>query len=151
MQTITTNQFLNYLEALNLFRWKITETPSAFEAIISQDTKPNLNDFTQVMLKEDGTYWVRLSKKDINNSLITKDFFSLKRDDFFTTVTKDVFVIKYQMQPILTVFILEPKFEPKKQVLANIAKANHAISQLMQGKSEYKEAQAKLNQLQTSN
>ena len=134
MQTITTNQFLNYLEALNLFRWKITETPSAFEAIILKDTKPNLNDFTQVMLKEDGTYWVRLSKKDINNSLITKDFFSLKRDDFFTTVTKDVFVIKYQMQPILTVFILEPKFEPKKQVLANIAKATILSANLCRAK-----------------
>ena len=75
----------------------------------------------------------------------------MQRDHFFTTVTKDVFVINYQMQPILTVFILEPKFEPKKQVLANIAKANHIIRQIMQGKSEYKEAQAKLNQLQTSN
>ena len=75
----------------------------------------------------------------------------MQRDQFFTTVTKDVFVISYKMQTILTVFILDPKFEPKKQVLANIAKANHTIRQLMQGKSEYKEAQAKLNQLQTSN
>ena len=75
----------------------------------------------------------------------------MQRDKFFTTVTKDYFAISYEMQTILTVFILEPKFEPKKQVLANIAKANHTISQLMQGKSEYKEAQAKLNQLQTSN
>lgn len=75
----------------------------------------------------------------------------MQRDHFFTTVTKDMFVISYKMQTILTVFILEPKFEPKKQVLANIAKANHTIRQLMQGKSEYKEAQAKLNQLQTSN
>ena len=75
----------------------------------------------------------------------------MQRAHFFTTVTKDMLVISYKMQPILTVFILEPKFEPKKQVLENIAKANHTIRQLMQGKSEYKEAQAKLNQLQTSN
>ena len=75
----------------------------------------------------------------------------MQRDKFFTTVTKDYFAISYEMKPILTVFIIEPKFEPKKQVLANISKANYIISQLMQGKSEYKEAQAKLNQFQTSN
>lgn len=63
----STEDFLEYLEANQIFRWTIKETPSAYEAIISKDTdiasKKEL--FTQFLLNEDGTYWVRLSKKDI--------------------------------------------------------------------------------------
>ena len=62
--TISVENFHQYLESLNLFRWSIIETKSAFEAIISQDTKPNLKDFTQVLKNEDGTWWVRLAKVD---------------------------------------------------------------------------------------
>ena len=147
MQTITTNQFLNYLEALNLFRWKITETPSAFEAVISKDTKPNLKDFTQVLLNDDGTYWVRLSKEDINNELITGTFFKLKKDNFFTSVTKDYFVISYNMKPILTVFILEQIHEPKRQVLANIQRAQGIIKSLISGTCKYPEATKTVNEI----
>ena len=147
MQTITSNQFLNYLEALNLFRWKITETPSAFEAVISQDTKPSLKNFTQVLLNDDGTYWVRLSKKDVNNELITGGFFKLKKDKFFTTVTKDYFAISYEMKPVLTVFILEQKYEPKRQVLDNIQRAQRIIKSLISGTCKYPEATKTVNKI----
>lgn len=67
--------FLAYLESLNLFRWDITETKTGFEATISERTVPNLNNFTQVNRNDDGTWWVRLSKQDVNNQNITGGFF----------------------------------------------------------------------------
>lgn len=74
---ITTTEFHNYLIHLNLFRWQIIETPTGFEATISKDCNPNLSDFTQVQRNEDGTWYVRLSKKDIHNEAITKGFFTV--------------------------------------------------------------------------
>ena len=71
----------------------------------------------------------------------------MQRDKFFTTVTKDAFAISYAMQPLLTVHILEPKFSPIRQVQENIKKSNRIISGLMRGKSQYKEAQNKLNSI----
>ena len=73
---IKTNDFINYLESLKLFRWSITETPSAFEAVISKDTKPNTKNFTNWLINEDGTYFVRLSKLDVFNDKITFGFFT---------------------------------------------------------------------------
>ena len=73
---ITKERFLSYLENLGLFRWSITETPSEFEAIISKDTRPDIDNFTNWQIREDGTYWVRLSKKDLLNEKITKGFFN---------------------------------------------------------------------------
>ncbi len=66
----TSSDFYDYLTALDLFRWSIKETPLAFEAIISMDTKPNLKNFTNVLLNEDKTYFVRLTKVDCTNKLI---------------------------------------------------------------------------------
>lgn len=73
---MTTENFLQYLESLNLFRWNITETNLAFEATISTRTIPNLKNFTQVLQNEDGTWWVRLSKADLQNESITGGFFA---------------------------------------------------------------------------
>lgn len=75
---MTTENFLQYLESLNLFRWNITETESAFEAVISMKTRPLLKNFTMVLLNEDGTYWVRLAKVDMQNEAITNGFFTSK-------------------------------------------------------------------------
>ena len=75
---MTTENFLQYLESLNLFRWNITETESAFEAVISIRTRPLLKNFTMVLLNEDGTYWVRLAKVDMQNEAITNGFFTSK-------------------------------------------------------------------------
>lgn len=76
--TITTAHFVNYLETLNLFRWNATETKSAFEATLSMRTVPNLKNFTQVLKNEDGTWWVRLAKVDLQNESITGGFFAHK-------------------------------------------------------------------------
>ena len=51
----------------------------------------------------------------------------MQRDKFFTTVTKDYFAIYYEMKPVLTVFILEQKYEPKRQVMDNIQRAQRII------------------------
>lgn len=69
-QISSKEDFFNYLTNLGLFRWSITETPSAYEAIISENTKPKLKNFTNVLLRKDGTYWVRLSKLDCSNKEI---------------------------------------------------------------------------------
>ena len=74
---ITTTDFLRYLELLGLFRFKLDETTHSFEATVVSTTKPNIGDFTQMYLKEDGTYYVRLSKKDLDNTEITKGFFNI--------------------------------------------------------------------------
>ncbi|MGH2666078.1 hypothetical protein [Flavobacterium sp.] len=76
METITTLDFLKYLESLNLFRWNITLNKNGFEAVISQDTVPSIKNFTQVEENKDGTFWVRLSKIDIYNESITNGFFN---------------------------------------------------------------------------
>ncbi len=70
------DKFFDYLVSLDLFRWHIVETPSAFEATLSIESKPNLSDFTQVSQNEDGTWWVRLAKVDVHNEAITKGFFN---------------------------------------------------------------------------
>ena len=72
---MTTENFLQYLESLNLFRWSITETESAFEANISMGTVPDLKNFTMIRKDEDGTYRVRLAKVDLFNEAITNGFF----------------------------------------------------------------------------
>ncbi len=61
---MTKDQFHQYLIDLNLFRWNVVETISAFEATISQTTTPQMKDFTTVLLNDDGTWWVRLAKVD---------------------------------------------------------------------------------------
>jgi len=76
MKTITTEMFFDYLESLDLFRWKIVENENGMEAIIGQGTKPNLENFTQVQRQKDGTFWVRLSNSDYFNNSITKGFFN---------------------------------------------------------------------------
>ena len=73
---ISIENFHQYLESLNLFRWSIIETKSAFEAIISARTIPNLINFTMVLKNEDGTWWVRLAKVDLQNESITGGFFA---------------------------------------------------------------------------
>lgn len=69
------DQFFNYLVALNLFRWNIMETEDSFVACVSQESNPNVSDFTQVYQNNDGTWSVRLSKADMYNEAITKGFF----------------------------------------------------------------------------
>lgn len=69
------DQFFNYLVALNLFLWNICETNDSFEACISQESNPNLNDFTEVRQNPDGTWYVRLAKLDLFNDSITTGFF----------------------------------------------------------------------------
>jgi hypothetical protein len=73
---ITTLDFFNYLESLDLFRWSISNTPNGMEAILSQDSKPCRDNFTQVLRNGDGTWFVRLSNADYHNDLITKGFFN---------------------------------------------------------------------------
>jgi hypothetical protein len=73
---MTTEKFLQYLESLGLFRWSITENHSGMEAVLSSSTKPKLENFTQVLLNSDGTWWVRLSKQDYFNESITGGFFN---------------------------------------------------------------------------
>ena len=72
---ITTGQFYDYLESLDLFRWNITSTKTGIEAILGESDDPKLSDFTQVKKNDDGTWLVRLSKADYFNELITKGFF----------------------------------------------------------------------------
>jgi len=64
-----TNDFFNYLTSLDLFRWSIKETENGFEAILSDSKKPNVKNFTQIKKEKDGTFWVRLSKKDIEQNI----------------------------------------------------------------------------------
>ena len=73
----------------------------------------------------------------------------MQKDKFFTAVTKDKFVISYDSVHVLTVHLLEQKHEPKKQVLANIQKAQGIIKSLMSGRSKYGEAQKIVNYLVT--
>ena len=61
----TKEDFQSYIDSLGLFRWKISETVSGLEAILSSKSVPNLDDFTQFQKQDDVTFWVRLSKKDI--------------------------------------------------------------------------------------
>jgi len=72
---VTSEQFLSYLESLGLFRWKLTQNINGFEAILPENSYPNISDFTQVLKNADGTWFVRLSKSDFYNNLITKGFF----------------------------------------------------------------------------
>lgn len=74
---ITNEDFLKYLEFRGLHRWTLKKTESGFEAVVSAGEKPIRSHFTQVLIQDDGTYWVRLSKKDLDNKLITNNFFNL--------------------------------------------------------------------------
>ena len=71
----------------------------------------------------------------------------MQRDKFFTTVTKDYFAISYEMKPVLTVFILEQKYEPKRQVLDNIQRAQRIIKSLISGTCQYPEATKTVNEI----
>lgn len=71
----------------------------------------------------------------------------MQRDKFFTTVTKDYFAISYEMKLVLTVFILEQKYEPKRQVLANIQRAHGIIKSLISGTCKYPEATKTVNEI----
>ena len=71
----------------------------------------------------------------------------MQRDKFFTTVTKDYFAISYEMKTVLTVFILEQKYEPKRQVLANIQRAQRIIKSLISGTCKYSEATKTVNEI----
>ena len=71
----------------------------------------------------------------------------MQRDKFFTTVTKDYFAISYEMKPVLTVFILEQKHEPKRQVLDNIQRAQGIIKSLISGTCKYPEATKTVNEI----
>jgi hypothetical protein len=73
---ITTKDFEQYLQSMNLDCDNIVETDSAFEATLSMGTVPNLKNFTQVLKNEDETWWVRLSKEDLFNDAITNGFFA---------------------------------------------------------------------------
>lgn len=71
----------------------------------------------------------------------------MQRDKFFTTVTKDYFIITYEQKPVLTVFILEQIHEPKRQALANIQRAQGIIKSLISGTCKYPEATKKINEI----
>lgn len=73
MKQITEEHFKNYCESQGLEVVKITETPQSWYAFVRG--KINTDRFTQWATK--GTVRViRLSKKDIENELITKGFFN---------------------------------------------------------------------------
>lgn len=76
MKTLTTTDFFNYLNSLNLFRISIKKDSSGFTAILSKNSKPDLKDFTQVSEDDYGYPLVRLSSKDFYNSEITNGFFN---------------------------------------------------------------------------
>lgn len=76
MKTITTTEFFNYLNSLNLFRITIKDLGHSFEALLSNNSKPDPNNFTQIYKDENNYTCVRLSKKDLFNEAITKGFFN---------------------------------------------------------------------------
>lgn len=76
MKTITTTDFFNYLNFLDLFRISIEDLGCSFEAVISEDCEINPSNFTQTYTNKDGYPCVRLSKKDLFNETITKGFFN---------------------------------------------------------------------------
>ena len=71
----------------------------------------------------------------------------MQRDKFFTTVTKDYFIITYEQKPVLTVFILEQIHEPKRQVMANIQRAQGIIKSLISGTCKYPEETKTMNEI----
>lgn len=75
MDMKTKEQFLNYLESKGLFRGQIWENSHSLYADVS-DVEPNIDDFSQVIQIDKWLWEVRLSKKDINNELITNGFFN---------------------------------------------------------------------------
>lgn len=72
----TKKEFHDYLNSLGLFRIRITEDHSAFEAILTKSVKPKSEHFSQVWTDKEGFPNVRLRFKDIQNEAITKGFFN---------------------------------------------------------------------------
>ena len=88
---ITSEQFLNYLESLGLFRIKIEIKETGAEAVVSSTSAPSIGDFTQISRNENGGFWVRLSNKDYLNRAIT--------DGFFDSYAADQLVREYLADP----------------------------------------------------
>ena len=67
-------EFLNYIESKGLNRGAIWESSHSVYADVS-GVEPNKDDFTQIIHTGRESWTVRLSKKDLNNELITNGFF----------------------------------------------------------------------------
>lgn len=76
MKTITKKDFQNYCNSLFLAVLEISENENSFFALVKTGKNNDISEhFTQVE-KLNRYYKVRLSKKDINNNLITNNFFN---------------------------------------------------------------------------
>lgn len=78
MKNIKFNAFKIYLIAKGYNPYQITETETGMEALLYKNKPPLLKDFTQVKITPTRNfYWVRLSKSDYNNILITDNLYPL--------------------------------------------------------------------------
>ena len=71
---ITSQQFIEYLESLGLFRLRLSVNELGAEAVVN--SVPNLADFTSVSRLAGGFYSVRLSGVDYLNAEITGGYFT---------------------------------------------------------------------------
>ena len=78
-----------------------------------------------------------------------QNLLKMQRDKFLTAVTKDKIAINYDGERIITLYVLEQRFEPIKQVYENIKKANKIIADFMNYDSVFIDAQMRLKEIMT--